>query len=137
MTAIIATAIRKASDRLGDQGKLAAALGMNRGNLSDWKNGHVERFDLEKLVALFDAAEMSLAALQGLGEEPEGKLLSEIAAGVKRIEARISGGYVIAPDLPESIQVHVGEEVKGRVRSRPLPKNAENASTKSRRRKAE
>lgn len=91
MTAIIATAIRRASDRLGDQGKLAAALGMGRNNLSDWKNGHVERFDLEKLVALFDAAEMSLASLQGLPAEAATGLSPEQAEQLAQIHERVMG----------------------------------------------
>ncbi|MCC7479168.1 hypothetical protein IT575_12020 [bacterium] len=88
---IVAEAINRASARLGGQLELAKAMGTGVSVVSRWKNGHVDRFELDLLIALFNEAEMPMTRLQGWPDPESSGLSPEQAEQLAEIHARVMG----------------------------------------------
>lgn len=88
---IVAEAINRASARLGGQLELAKAMGTGANVVSRWKNGHVDRFELDLLIALFNEAEMPMTRLQGWPDPEAAGLSTEQAQQLAEIHSRIMG----------------------------------------------
>lgn len=103
MEAQIRRAITLGSQRMdGGQGALAEKLGVHKNTISKWLNKPIKQIQPDLLVAIYEAANLSLEELAGASgaTKSESSILAEVLENTRVIkEAVTSGRFVLSGGL--------------------------------------